>query len=67
MEIYYEKSGQKIGPIKISQLDSEALDRKTLVWHKGLEDWVDAEAVQELSDYFNNVPPHFLVQKSLLN
>ncbi len=57
MEIFYEKSGQKIGPIEVSRLELNVIDRDTLVWHKGMDDWIPAENIPELNEYFKNFPP----------
>ena len=39
MEIYFEKNGRKIGPINVSEIDSNTITSDTLIWHKGLENW----------------------------
>lgn len=54
---YLVKNSEKIGPYSISELQDLDFDRKTLVWHNGLDNWKNAEDFEELSDFFQNVPP----------
>lgn len=41
----------------IEKLSSMGIKRDTLVWHEGLENWVSAGTLPELSWLFANVPP----------
>ena len=63
MEIYYEKSGQKVGPVKITDLKPNSLNQGTLVWHKELDNWIKAEELPELDDYFKSIPPPLPTEK----
>lgn len=65
MEIYFEVSGKKIGPINIADLKPGSIDRDTLVWHKALDDWEKAANIHELSDYFKSIPPPLPSEKKL--
>lgn len=57
MEIYFEKNGQVVGPINISEIDSNTITPDTLIWHKGLENWTKAGKITELSTYLKSIPP----------
>ncbi len=49
--------GQKRGPFSKEELEAQGLQRATLVWRKGLPDWITAGRVQELVDVFDEPPP----------
>ncbi len=57
MKIYYEKHGNKIGPKSITDLDPLELKRDTLVWFEGQTNWIKANEIAELADYFKTSPP----------
>ena len=57
MEIYFEKNGRKIGPINVSEIDSNTITSDTLIWHKGLENWTKASEIPDLTTYFKSLPP----------
>jgi len=54
---YIVKNGEKVGPYSITELQDLDINRKTLVWCNGLDNWVNAENLQELSEFLNDVPP----------
>lgn len=66
MEIYYEESGQKVGPVKITDIPPNSLNQETLVWHKELDNWIKAESLPELDNYFKSTPPPLPSEKSQL-
>ncbi len=49
--------GGRQGPFTREQLESQGLRRETLVWRKGLADWLAAGRVAELLDIFDEPPP----------
>jgi hypothetical protein len=49
--------GQKRGPFAKEELEGQGLQRDTLVWYRGLPDWVIAGRVPELLDVFAEPPP----------
>jgi len=52
MNYYYAKNEEKIGPLSLDELKKIELKKDTLVWYEGLDDWVKAEEVKELGDFF---------------
>jgi hypothetical protein len=48
---------QQKGPFTRDELGAQGLRRETLVWHKGLPDWVPAGQVRDLIDVFDEPPP----------
>src|SRR5689334_11362710 len=54
---YIVADGAKRGPYGKHELESLGLRRETLVWRKGLPDWVAAGRVPELLDVFDEPPP----------
>jgi len=59
MKHYYTYiNGKQIGPITIEELKLLDIEKSTLVWYEGLSDWIEAEKIEELSDYFDMpLPP----------
>ncbi len=66
MDLFYEESGQKIGPIKITDIKPNLIDRDTLVWHKDLDNWIKADTLPELTKHFNSIPPPLPSKKELV-
>lgn len=58
-EYYYiDNSGAQVGPLSYENLKACNIGPKTPVWHAGLSEWVSAENVEELKEWFNpQVPP----------
>ena len=59
-----DENNQQIGPFSIDQLKSKNIRRTTKVWCQGMQEWSDAETVQDLKDLFiipppPNIPPPF--------
>jgi uncharacterized membrane protein YhaH (DUF805 family) len=58
MKKYFYTSGQdKEGPATLEELKQKDIKPKTLIWHAGLDDWKEAEAVDELREIFELTPP----------
>jgi hypothetical protein len=60
-EWYVAYDGQQAGPLGRDALQQGAragkLTRDTLVWRRGMAQWVKAAEVQELSDLISEIPP----------
>jgi hypothetical protein len=55
---YYLAVGHtKLGPFTRAELDQQGVGRETLIWFKGLPDWVAAGQVPELTGIFEEPPP----------
>jgi uncharacterized RDD family membrane protein YckC len=50
-------NGKQEGPFTIEQLKSKGLQRDTLVWTEGLDNWTKAEHVALLNDLLRSMPP----------
>lgn len=57
MEYYAIIDGKRLGPFTIEELEKKPIDRRTLVWHAGLSDWVPASKVRELDEFLKATPP----------
>jgi uncharacterized membrane protein YhaH (DUF805 family) len=58
MKKYFYTNGQeKEGPITLEELKLKDIQPKTLIWHEGLDDWKEAESVDELREIFEVSPP----------
>ena len=72
-QIFYELDGQKEGPIEIKDLEMGQIDKDTLVWKSGLNNWVRAEKLEDLNNYFSDLkefgrtnPPPIPSRKSVI-
>lgn len=54
---YVAVSGQQQGPFTIDELRTKNIQRDTLVWTEGLENWTKAEYLPFLKDILKSVPP----------
>lgn len=58
---YVVVNGQSTGPFDIKTLqqmaDNGEFVKDSLVWKKGMADWVRADSVDELKDLFTTIPP----------
>lgn len=56
-QYYIVQDGHKKGPFSIEELQTLNFDKNTLVWHKGLDNWLKAEEVKELEELLSSTPP----------
>lgn len=50
--------GTQYGPVTKDELLGIGLTKKSYIWHEGLDEWIKAEACEELADLFvENEPP----------
>jgi uncharacterized RDD family membrane protein YckC len=54
---YIAVSGQQQGPFTIDELRTKDIQRDTLVWTEGLENWTKAEYLPFFKDILKSVPP----------
>ncbi|MBO4232156.1 MAG: DUF4339 domain-containing protein, partial [Bacteroidales bacterium] len=54
---YYAENGEKFGPYTYQELLDLPIREDTLVWHKGLAEWVCANELGELACMFQTTPP----------
>lgn len=64
MEWYIIFNGQQVGPLNFNQLPQYGLNRNSMVWHIGLQDWQPAWRIPELAsllapNYGGAVPPQY--------
>ncbi|MDY0142847.1 MAG: GYF domain-containing protein [Bacteroidales bacterium] len=58
MKKYFYSNGQeKEGPVTLEELKQKEIQSKTLIWHEGLDDWKEAESIEELREIFELSPP----------
>ncbi len=58
MKKYFYSNGQeKEGPVTIEELKQKNIKPKTLIWHEGLDDWKEAESIDEMREIFELSPP----------
>lgn len=54
---FYSKHEQQFGPLSLEELKYENIDRETLVWTEGMEEWDAASNVEDLSEFLQYLPP----------
>ncbi|MFQ3576521.1 MAG: M48 family metalloprotease [Cytophagales bacterium] len=56
-QFYIAVNGQQAGPFTIDDLKAKNIQRDTLVWTEGLDNWTKAEHIPLLKDVFRATPP----------
>ncbi len=54
---YYEKDGEQLGPFSIEELKLNRINKNTLVWTEGMDEWAKAKTLIELKDILISLPP----------
>lgn len=54
---FYSENDEQLGPVTIEDLKTKNINRNTLVWKEGMENWQKASEVKELASLFASVPP----------
>jgi len=56
-QFYIAVNGQQTGPFSIDDLKAKGIQRDTLIWTEGLDNWTKAEHVALLKDVLRATPP----------
>ncbi len=56
-EFYIIENNQQLGPFKLEDLKLRKINKNTLVWHEGLDNWTKAEHISLLKDSIKASPP----------
>ena len=54
---YIAVNGQRTGPFTINELKDKKIERSTLVWSEGMENWTKAELLPEFNGFLRTEPP----------
>lgn len=54
---YLAVNGNRTGPFTINELKDKKIERSTLVWSEGMENWTKAELLPELKGFLRTEPP----------
>lgn len=62
VQYYYSSNGQQAGPVTFDQLSTlfanRTINRETLIWKQGLDNWIALKEVDELKAFLgSNTPP----------
>ena len=58
MKHYFHSDGEnQKGPFTFEQLKNENIEKETLIWFEGLDDWKPAKEIRELDETFELNPP----------
>jgi len=55
-EYYYSNGDEQNGPVTIEDL-KDKINKDTLIWAEGMENWQKADSIEELKTLFKAVPP----------
>ena len=53
---FYSNEQGEQGPVTLEELKQKDITLKTLIWHEGLDDWKEAESIDELKEIFELGP-----------
>jgi uncharacterized membrane protein YhaH (DUF805 family) len=54
---FYSDGKEKQGPFSYEELRNENINKDTLIWFEGLEDWIPAKNIKELEEILQLIPP----------
>lgn len=56
---YVSNEGKQCGPISVSEFKEKGITEKTYVWCEGMTQWMKANDIDELKDFFrlSSIPP----------
>jgi flagellar basal body-associated protein FliL len=54
---FYQQDKTQFGPFSKDELNKQPLERRTLVWRYGLEQWTPISELPELDDIVQRIPP----------
>ena len=57
MKYFIIRKGSKEGPLNLDELKSLKIESSELVWHEGLDDWIQAKELKELESHVYVKPP----------
>jgi hypothetical protein len=57
MNYFYIENNEQKGPFNLEELQKLSINQKTLIWHEGLEDWIEAQNSNDLESLFNKTMP----------
>jgi len=63
---FYSNGQEKEGPVSLDELKQKDINPRTLIWHEGLDDWKEAETIDELRDVFELRPPPIEIESAIL-
>lgn len=55
IKYFYSDGGEK-GPVTLDQLKKKNIQKETLIWYEGLDDWKPAKEIRELDEIFELNP-----------
>ena len=61
---YYLENSLKMGPFSFEELKEKEIEEETLIWYKGLEDWIPAKNVEELESILELKPPPIPIEEN---
>ena len=56
-QYYIHRDGSQLGPFTLAELQGQNINRSTMVWCQGMDNWQEAGTVDELATAFATPPP----------
>lgn len=56
---FIEENNEKAGPFSFDELAQKRIPESTLIWRNGLDNWIPAKQLQEISEFVIYNPPPF--------
>jgi hypothetical protein len=54
MKKYFSHNGEEPnGPFDVEDLKKKNINRETLIWYEGIDNWIVADKIEELNVLFN--------------
>lgn len=57
MKYYIYDGEDQHGPFTLEELKSKNLTRAAMVWHQGLDEWTNAQDIEDLKEFVEAIPP----------
>lgn len=64
---FYSDGKEKQGPFFFEELKNENINKETLIWFEGIEDWIPAKEIKELEEILQLIPPPITANKTETN
>lgn len=64
---FYIKNDTQHGPFTVEQLRSKKIDRETMVWKNGMDEWVPAGEVPEIAELLPPPLPNKGIEETFLS
>jgi hypothetical protein len=54
---YYHNGQEQKGPVSLDELKALPVNKDTMIWREGMQEWRKAGEVEDLKEFFSSIPP----------